>query len=106
MKARDLYFTEEITYLRNQLDDCLRCFCYSSKKENNASIHQKCKPNSVENSSASESTEKQKDNTPKKENIGEDKKKQLKRDQPGSNLRSEFGTTEKRKASPKRNSKN
>ena len=75
MKARDLYFTEEITYLRNQLDDCLRCFCYSSKKENNASIHQKCKPNSVENSSASESTEKQKDDTPKKENIGEDKKK-------------------------------
>ena len=105
MRARDLYFTEEITYLRNQLDDCLRCFCYSSKKENKASIHQKCKTNSVENSSASESTEKQKDDTPKKDNIGENKK-QLKRDQPGSNLRSEFGTTEQRKASPKRNSKN
>ena len=74
MKTRDVYFKEEITYLRNQLDDCLRCFCCSSKQEKNGSIHQKRKPNSVENSSASESTEKQKDDTSKKDNIGENKK--------------------------------
>ena len=74
LKTRDVYFKGEITYLRNQLDDCLRCFCCSSKKENNVSIHQKRKPNSVENSSASESTEKQKDDTSKKDNIGENKK--------------------------------
>ena len=74
LKTRDVYFKEEISYLRNQLDDCLRCFCCSSKKENNVSIHQKRKPNSVENSSASEITKKQKDDTYKKDNRGENKK--------------------------------
>ena len=74
LKTRDLYFREEITYLRNQLDDCLRCFRYWSKKENNASIHQKRKPSCVETSSASESTEKQKADIPAKDNIGENKK--------------------------------
>ena len=59
LKARDVYFKEEITYLRNQLDDCLRCFHCSSKTENNTSIH-KSKPNSLVNSSAPESTEKTK----------------------------------------------
>ena len=43
------------------------------KKENNASIHQKRKPNSVENSSALGSTEKEKDDASKKDNIGEKK---------------------------------
>ena len=47
------------------------------KKESNASIHQKRKPNSAENSSTSESTEKQKDDTSKKDNMGENKKTQL-----------------------------
>ena len=65
MKARDIYFKEEITYLRNQLDGCLRCFHCSSKTENNTSIH-KSKPNSLVNSSAPKSTEKQKDDTFKK----------------------------------------
>ena len=41
-------------------------FAIHQKKESNASIHQKRKPNSVENSNPSESTEKQKDDTPKK----------------------------------------
>ena len=45
------------------------------KKGKNASIHQKHKPNYVENSSASESTEKQKDDTSKKDSIGENKNK-------------------------------
>ena len=75
LKTRDVFFKEEITYLRNLLDDCLRCSSCSSKKESNASIHQKRKPNSAENSSASESTEKQKDDTSKKDNMGENKKK-------------------------------
>ena len=74
LKTRDLYFKEEITYLRNQLGDRLRCFCYSSKKENNASIHQKRQPSCVEITSASESTEKQKEDIPAKDNIGENKK--------------------------------
>ena len=50
-------------------------FAIHQKKENNVSIHQKRKPNSVENSNLLESTEKQKDDTPKKDNIGENKKK-------------------------------
>ena len=54
------------------------------KKGKNASIHQKRKPNSVENSSASESTEKQKDDTSKKDSIGENKQK--KPSSSGSNL--------------------
>ena len=74
LKTRELFSKEEITYLRNQLDNCLRCSCYPSKKENNASIHQKRKPNSVENSSTLGSTEKQKDDTSKKDNVGENKK--------------------------------
>ena len=76
LKTRDVFF-KEITYLRNLLDDCLRCSSCSSKKESNASIHQKRKPNSAENSSASESTEKQKDDTSKKDDMGENKKNQL-----------------------------
>ena len=62
------------------------------KKESNASIHQKRKPNSAENSSTSESTEKQKDDTSKKDNMGENKKTQLSRVQPSGNLGSEFIT--------------
>ena len=73
LKTRDVYFKEEITYLQNQLDDCLRCFPCSSKTENNTSIH-KTKPNSLVNSSAPESAEKQKDDTFKKNNIDENKK--------------------------------
>ena len=100
MKTRELFSKEEITYLQNQLDNCLRCSCCSSKKENNASIHQKRKPNSVENSSALGSTEKGKDDASKKDNIGE--KKQLKRVQLGSNLRSAYTKAQQPKASPKR----
>ena len=73
LKTRDVYFKEEITYLRNQLDDCLGCFHCSSKTENNTSIH-KSKPNSLVNFSAPESTEKQKDNTFKKNYIDVNKK--------------------------------
>ena len=73
LKARDVYFKEEITYLRNQLDDCLRCFHCLSKTENNTSIH-KSKPNSLANYSAPESTEKQKDDTFKKNYIDVNKK--------------------------------
>ena len=49
----------------------------------NASIHQKRKPSSVENSSASESTEKQKNDTSKKDNLDESKKKKKKTAQAG-----------------------
>ena len=106
LKTRDVFFKEEITYLQNQLVNCLRCSCYLSKKENKASIHEKRKPNPVKISRASESTKKQKDDTSKKDNIGENKKKkkkkQFKQVQSGSNLRPECTTTEQQKAIPKR----
>ena len=85
LKTRDVFFKEEITYLRNQLVNCLRCSCYLSKKENKASIHQKRKPNPVKISRASESTKKQKDDTSKKDNIGEKKKKKKKNSSSKSN---------------------
>ena len=104
LKTRDVYFKAEITYLRNQLDDCQRCFPCSSKTENNTSIH-KSKLNSLVNSSAPESTEKQKDDTFKKNNIDENKKDSSNGSKPGGNHRSEYTTTGQRKTSPKRKRK-
>ena len=106
LKTSDVFFKEEITCLRNQVDDCLRCSCCSSKKEKmlvfikntnlilwKTLVHQKVLKN-------------KKTIHPKKIALVKTKTKKPARVQPGSDLRSEYKTSEQQKASPKRKSKN